>query len=827
MFIHLLRRTALSCMCVLLAVYSGLASVNHGSLSGYALDAQTHQPLQGATVGIPDLSTGAVTDARGHFTIKDIPEGSYLVQVRYLGYRTYAENVHVQGDLQRTFYLQAAAVEQHEVVITGQSRATRIAQSPVPITVISGQYLRQNLSTNAVQAIANIPGVTAVTTGPNVAKPFIRGLGYNRVLTLVDGMPLEGQQWGDEHGVEVDQYNVGRVEVVKGPSSLSYGSDALAGVVNFLPTPFAEQGHTTGGLLAEYQGNNGMIGQSAYLSGNHNGFSYLARVSHKMAKDYRNKYDGRVYATNFRETDAYGSLAWNAEWGSSQLELTHYDDLQAIPDGSRDSASRKFTRQITEADTFRPIVPESVLNSYALPALHQHVQSDRIYWKNRIQTGSGSLQVQLGFERSHRREYSHPQQPSIAGLDLRLNSYLYRISYGWQSMDNWNFNVGYSGMYQTNDVTHGTEFIIPNYSEMDQGVFATASRQWTRWTLESGVRYDLNGFRNQALYSSPDPATGFDHGSLTATGSSDEQLFHLFHQNFNGATGSLGLTYKWNDRIHIKANIARGFRAPNVAEISANGVHPGTNMYQIGNSHFSPEFNWQEDLGADYASEHLRATLAVFHNDIRNYIYDQRLLSYKGGDSVLVPGNQTFQYVAGHAELYGAEMSLDIHPHPLDWLHFENSLSMVYAINKSPGASLMGDSARFLPDIPPVHGVSELRGEFKKINGWLGRGFAKVDLDWFATQNRAFLAYGTETPTPGYALVNIGMGANVLNRKKRELFRLTLFADNLMNTAYQDHLSRLKYFDPYPADPRPYHGIYNMGRNIGIRLNIPLDLVKD
>src|SRR6202042_3800950 len=170
---------------------------------------------------------------------------------------------------------------------------------------INKQYLQQNLSTNIIDAIAKVPGVTALTTGPNVSKPFIRGLGYNRILTLYDGVRQEGQQWGDEHGIEVDQYGIDRIEVIKGPATLTYGSDALAAVVNLIPTQPAPAGKMIGDVVGEYQTNNGMFGGSVMLGAtNKKGFEYIARASHKEATNYQNKIDGRVFNTAFKETDA-------------------------------------------------------------------------------------------------------------------------------------------------------------------------------------------------------------------------------------------------------------------------------------------------------------------------------------------------------------------------------------------------------------------------------------------------------------------------------------------------------------------------------------------
>ena len=211
--------------------------LNQAGLSGIVTDAKSGLPLHGASVQIPDLKLVIVTDSAGNFHFKNLPSGNFLIEIKYEGYKTITRNISLKtGSNTENFKLEESATEISEVVVTGTSKATQIKRNPVPIVSVSHDYLTTNLNTNAIDAIAKIPGVRAVTTGPNVSKPFIRGLGYNRILSLYDGIRQEGQQWGDEHGIEVDQYGIDRVEVIKGPASLSYGSDALAGVVNLIPT---------------------------------------------------------------------------------------------------------------------------------------------------------------------------------------------------------------------------------------------------------------------------------------------------------------------------------------------------------------------------------------------------------------------------------------------------------------------------------------------------------------------------------------------------------------------------------------------------------------
>ena len=794
-----------------------------GSLRG-RVTSKDGAALSGATIYIPDLKLGVVADTAGNYSFSTLPSGKYLIEVHSVGFKTLTRTVVVSGPVTQDFILSNEEyVEESPVVVTGLSKATQIKRSPVPIVAIDHSYLASNLSTNAIDAIAKIPGIRAVTTGPNVSKPFIRGLGYNRILTLYDGIRQEGQQWGDEHGIEVDQYAIERVEVIKGPASLSFGSDALAGVVNLIPTQPAPEGKTIGDLTLDYQTNNKYLGGSAMLGSTKNGFEWMGRISHKQAVDYQNKIDGRVFGTAFRETDANASVGLHRKWGYSHLDFVLYDDLQEIPDGSRDSATGRFTRQITEADTIRQIVSDHDLNSYAIETLHQHVQHYRIYSGNNFTLGgSGRLQVNLGYQRSIRREFSHPEAAETPGLYLQLNSLTYDVKYFLPEWKDINVTVGVNGMFQDNNSTSGTEFVVPSYKQRDIGPFILAKRTFDKLDISGGLRFDSRTYHNQSLYTTTDAGTGFDkpvYGSDTAGAT---MVFSDYRKNFTGWSGSVGATYNFSDKFALKANIARGFRAPNIAEISANGVHPGTNIYQLGNPNFKPEFSTQEDIGLVFSSRYVVATLDLFHNYISNYIYNQRLLNADGTDYVIVPGNQTFQFTASKARLYGGEASIDIHP--IKALHFENSISLVNANNLGAQHASMGDSAKYLPFIPPTHGISEIRYEFSAKKSHVVHAFVKVQLEYYATQNRVMLAYNTETPTAGYTLVNAGIGGSLTDKKGKTIMNIYLNGNNLFDNAYFDHLSRLKYFLYSDTDTNPAHGIHNMGRNISLKLSFPLDV---
>jgi iron complex outermembrane receptor protein len=803
-----------------------------GTLTGTVTDKADGKPIIGATVNIPDLRSGSITDINGHYTLSNLPKGIYLVQVTYLGYATFNQKVDFTKTTTLNVQLQASSIEAGEVVITGVSKATEIKRDPVPMVAVSKAYIDEHsASGNVIDEIANIPGVSAVTTGPNISKPYIHGLGYNRVVTAEDGIRQEGQQWGDEHGIEVDQNSIDRVEIIKGPASLSFGPDAIGGVVNLLTPPPVPEGKILGSVSAVYGTNNGLLNESFRLQGNQNGLVWGTQISDKMAKDYQNPHDGRDYATNFDEKDARLMVGLNKSWGSSYVNASVFDDLQAIPDGSRDSLTRKFTYQITDADTYRPIVPESALNAYGIPTLHQHVQLYRIYDNSIIALGNGNLLVNLGYQFSHRREYTHPTEPDIPGLNLQLTTYTYDVKYNFSLGNDYDATVGFNGLYQNNTLGYSTDFPIPAYHQFDIGPFFVLKKTFGKLDLSGGARYDVRSFSGQAayvdtakayypsLYTGPNPA-----GTPNVA-----QQFGALSKTFSGASGSIGASYNFSNAFLLKANLARGFRAPSIAELSANGPDPGSQIYHVGNSDFKPEFSLQGDIGAFLTLPNISASVELFDNSIQNYIFQEQISDAQGNpervnaDGSPNPAGQyaKFTYVQSKARIDGGEFSVDIHP--VSWLHFQNSLTLTYGTNLGNGGRVP-DSLKYLPFIPPLHTHSELRATLGKGNKTLKNLYTFVGLDHFDAQNRFFAAYGTETYTAGYNLLSAGVGGNIVNDKGKKVLEIFIEGTNLANVSYQSNMSRLKYFDNtvVPAGVQP--GMFNMGRNISFKVVVPFDL---
>ena len=372
-------------------------------------------------------------------------------------------------------------------------------------------------------------------------------------------------------------------------------------------------------------------------------------------------------------------------------------------------------------------------------------------------------------------------------------------------MNGWKFSTGINGMWQQS-INKGSEFLIPAYHLFDYGVFATVSKEIGKLNLSGGIRYDHRHLHSEALREE-------DDAESNDSGLNDSFRFQAFKRSFEGVTGSIGLAYEILPDFNLKLNLARGFRAPNISELSSNGVHEGTQRYELGNIGLKPENSWQFDLGLDYSSPIISAELSLFANRINHYIYSEKLAD-ENGQLVLIDETPAYQFTSGDARILGGEASIDIHP--VEHLHIGNTFSYVNSVQlHQPSES------KYLPFTPAPRWVSDVRYEFVCDGKTFDHLFVKLQMDCNLRQNHYFAANDTETATPSYTLLNMYAGTDVKLHGKR-LLSLYLSGENLTNRAYQNHLSRLKCLDVNQVTGR--RGVYNMGRNFSIKIVVPIEL---
>ncbi|HXB45930.1 MAG TPA: TonB-dependent receptor [Puia sp.] len=809
-------------------------------ISGKITDAKTTEPLQGASVYIPDLKTGVASSPDGTFIIKNIPSGTYIIEVSIVGYATLVEKIAVKGAAKKDFLLHASSFELKDVIVTGVPSATDIQKNPMALVVMQYKELLENSATNVIDAIGKIPGVSAITDGQSISKPVIRGLGYNRVLTVNDGVELVDQAWFDEFGIETDPDAVNRYEILKGPASIAYGSDAIAGVINLIGEQPSPEGQTKGDILFNYQTSNGLINNMAHIAGTKNGVAWSARIDNIMAHGYQNKNDGYVLNSQFSNFNADGTFGLHRKWGYTQVHASYFNMRSGIVDGTRDSATGKMERQVSYPDlnggapTYE-IPTEQEQKSYTPFVIDQRIRHTKIVWDNSIAIGDGRITGIFSWQKNQRQEANDPTIPNTPNIYYSSNAATYDLRYISPEIGGFNLSGGVTGVYQRSQ-SLGTLLLIPNYDFFQIGAFAIANQKIGKLNLSGGIRFDTRIFN------------GLDHWVDSTTqapvSSGDPNALHEFvgfTSHFSGLSFSAGGAYNFTNNLYAKANIARGWRAPNVAECAANGVHDGTVVYEIGDPALKPESSLEEDVTFGINSKELSLEINVFNNSVNSFIYAQGLQSAFGGDSINNSLNAAglgaapvYKYTQGKAELYGGELSLEIHPSGLSWIALNSTLSLVYG-----SLQHVNDSSKYLPFVPPTRITTDLTFPITSIGRGIKNAYLKFGLLDCFEQKKIYLQYAiynglntaltpdqyraSTSATKGYVQFNAGAGGDIIVNGKT-VCQIYLLCNNIFNTSYMDYMSRFKYYPVNYTTGRV--GVFNMGRNLSVKMLIPLNFTS-
>jgi iron complex outermembrane receptor protein len=774
--------------------YTCMLNAQVYTLTGKVLDKASGKALPGASVYLPEIKKGTIADGEGKFKLQ-LEAGSHVMEISYVGYATDVENITLQKNTDINFTLISSVLEGGNVIVTSFLRATSTRRTPTPVTIIKKEELFRGVATNLIDALAKVPGVSQITTGPAISKPIIRGLGYNRVVVMNDGIRQEGQQWGDEHGIEIDEYNVSRIEVLKVPASLIYGSDALAGVINIISNVPVSEGIIKGNVISNYQSNNRMMGNHFDLAGNKKGYIWGINFSGKNAGDYKNKYDGYVFNSRFFERNGGGYIGLDKNWGYSQLSFSNFYQNLGIVEGDRADDGQFIMMKDVNGIAEEMIVGSEDSKSFSPSAPMQKIQHTKYTLDNNIKLGSDRLKATFGLQRNQRMEFGNVLDLNEKELYFDLSTFNYSIQYLKAEKNNWKNTFGINGMQQ-NNTNRGEEALVPDYNSFDIGAFYYTQKSTDKTSWSGGLRYDQKWMN----YFNP---------ALDDNKESNKQ--------FNNISGAIGVAHDISEQLTLKFNIARGFRAPNMAELASFGAHEGTNRFEYGNESLISEKSLQFDAAIEWNNEHMSIAGNVFYNTVKDYIFYQKLTAKSGGDSIIVENGDdlyAFAFRQKDAHLYGAELNVDFHPHPLDWLHVENSLSLIRGqFNEAL------DGSTNLPGIPSARLLSEIRIEMFKKSKAIRNSFINFQLDNVFAQNNPFVGYNTETPTPNYHLINIGFSTQV-QRKNKTLFNVSLVGQNMADVAYQNHLNRLKYGPTNEATGRM--GVFNIGRNFSLKINVPL-----
>ena len=822
-------------------------SAQNGTLKGRV--SASGGPLAFSTVLLSGTTLGAATNDKGYYEIKNITPGTYQVIVTCVGYLTQKIRVAIKKEniSMLNIEMKQDSTSLQEVSITSLGIATTIRRAPVPVTVVSHEAFVQQASTNVIDAIAKLPGITAITTGPGVSKPEINGLGYNRVLTLMDGERQEDFQWGDEHGVLIDPNAVYNAEIIRGAASLQYGANAMAGVVSFKSQPSRESGTVNGSVTSEYQTNNGLIGNSLDIGGNNNGLIWDIRGSYEEAHSYSDPHDGYVWGTAFRQDNIKATIGINRKWGYSRLMVSTLHRQIEIPDGNRDSTTGRFEFDVPLGAQFvnGKYVPGSgqvfpnranFLSYNPDISSYQILNHDEIWWQNSINVGNGSIGADIGYTASVRHEID---TGNVAEENMFVHDIAYSLKYQVENNTGLKLTTGINGMYEF--MNNGPEppysyigdFEIPDYHIFDMGGYGILEKDFKNLSLSGGLRYDMRSITGQPMYL----ANYFtpEQEEVPAGTPGAYAQFPSVSKTYTGFSGSIGATCQLPDHNYVKLNLAKSYRAPAINELTSNELNPGAFAYELGNINLKAEQGYEVDAAYGHNGKDVNFEVDGFYNYINNFIFSNRLAGKNGADSTLL-GKPVYKYTANTAIITGVSAYLNIHPADAKWFELDNGFTYIYTF-----LPCKTDSTRHLPWTPAPRLTSKVRFKLPDRNtSVLQSAYVELGAEHDWAQNDIYSAQYTELPSYDYTLFNAGIGTNFVSKKtKRAVCSLFINCTNLMNIAYVDHTARTQYFWAYNGanDPtnfgrvpaivtRQSEGIYNMGRNIGFKLIIPIGITS-
>lgn len=625
------------------------------------------------------------------------------------------------------------------VTVTGIKKQT-LRHTPFNVVVTSARQLHEGVNLSISDALAKLPGISQITTGSGISKPVIRGLYGNRIQTVLLGLRFDNQQWQDEHGLGLSIFGVDRIEILKGPSSLLYGTEAMGGVINIIEEKIPEAGMKESDVSGAVFSNTLGASVNAGIKKNDGHMNWRIRLGSDSHGDYAGGKGDRVLNSRFQTFNLKASLGYlHRKWinqnnfysSFSQFGFIMHDNQDRKPVDSR--ISRRF-------DGPYHAVLFNILSS-----------ENTFYLKNSVVQINGGAHSNLRLENEGGNHIS---------LNMLLNTFSYNAK--WQKKTgSTEWVLGNESQYQAN-TNYGARVIIPDAHLFESALSAYFIKRWKNCDFETGLSVSERNI-----------ATAYTQNMDYSSGAI--YPFNRWYTSFNGNVGiSMNTATGWN----LKINESTGYRSPNLAELSSNGLHEGTFRYEIGDPEMKPEQNLNSEIGINYESERLDLYTSVYLNLFRHYIY----LAPAGTQ---LYGFDMYRFYQGDARLYGSEISLHLKP--------SKKIALGSSFSTVKGKLY---NRKYLPLIPADKLITEI--VLKPSSAWT----VITGMDQVFEQDHPG---DFETSTSGYWLLHASIGRK-LTRKGRDM-SIDLSGENLLDKAYYDHLSRFKYF-----------GIYNTGRNVELRV---------
>lgn len=621
-------------------------------------------------------------------------------------------------------------------VIVTSYKSKSFRESSLNITSLKIDSLSRFGNFNLADLIAKTPGVTMLSTGIAISKPVIRGLYGNRVLLLISGLKFDNQQWQEEHGLGLSDVGISKVELIKGPMSVLYGTEAIGGIINVIEEEKPRLNMKETDFSSKFNSNT-LGGSFQYgYKGNKGNKWYRIRAGIENNADYADGRNNRVLNSRFdgiqlKSTYGFQKKNWKSVYnymGTFNRYGFIFNDIYSFV-----SPDNRWSRRLNEN-------PDHMV-------LLNIISSENTFQLNSL----SKLNLNVGVQSNKRME-------NEGGGAISLNMHLLTIQYllKWERIINENNKLIISSLGSfENNTNIGSRKIVPDANILEGNISTYLETSYRkRLILENGIGLGDKWIKTL----------------LTPTVNSKEKDIKPFTKQSIYYNLFSGFTFFPSNKINVKANIATGVRVPNLAELSSNGLHEGIFTYEIGDPNLKNEQNLAFNILANFKSQKLEFTVSPFCNYFYNYVY-------------LTPTNESwygfpvYRYKQQNVKQYGGEV----------YLIYKPSNKVYTSITYAGMISQLADG-NYTPYIPAQKITPSINYTLNSVKHKMPiQLFSNADFCFQQTKTAPF-----EKATPHYWLLNMGASTSYETEKVSYVF--TISGNNILNVAYYDHLSRFKNY---------------------------------
>ena len=695
---------------------------------GIVLDAN-NKPLNEVNILFLDQNILLFSNVDGEFVTElDIPKNSYINFYKD-GYTSKTLKYESASELKITLEKLHVILDEVGVI----ESYSKLGNSKL-INIEKKSLSSQN-SISMIDDITEISGVDMISSGLGIQKVVVRGLSGMRVVTYLNGMQINNQQWANDHGIGFTDLGLSEVELIKGASALKYGSEAIGGLLYFKDAPFIANDKLKGFISTGFNNSSILSNNKFGVKFNKKNFFLNLYGQYAISSDYRLPDNTYLFNSRFKQNAIKFSLGYRYNNWQNIIRAQIHNEFPGIPGHVHGDPSKVDINAITSIEL-------DLAEDFSIKKPWQVVNNQLLIYETNYMLNNFKFEFYAGHFLNNLKEYG--EKLTKPAFDLSLSNTLLSPSLRYIS-NKLTLQIGSQFVFQENK-NNINDRLVPDVSSFNLGPYALIEYEKNNFGVNSGMRYDYKRL------------------------SSDDQVLDLDYDNsFNSTSFSSGIYYRFIDHI-LRMTFSGAYRSPHVSELFTDGVHHGTSRYEIGDKKLGIEYANQIDLKYQWSNNHLGIVINPFIQNISDFI------SLDPTDSI-ISGYKVYNYMQyDKVEIKGVEMNLHYHPHQLHNLHFEQSYSFLQARNKNSKYGLA---------LVPANSVkTKILYKFNDYDRLLKLYDISI-YHIYKFKQDSYAEY--EELTDSYNVINLQLGIKLNSR-----FHCSLGVNNVLNETYTPHISRVR-----------------------------------